>query len=167
MRGRQVQIVALLGQARKLQMRAEVVRIGLERLRPSGDSVAQRAVDVLESLLGCRARSLVARLAHAVENPPGLDALFGLIAKEGVFQSGVEVVRLQANRGGKLLTSRLGRACFQIGVGQVLTNVSLIRSLLDNLLEPRDSSVVVLGPQSLISLVEQGHVLSRKDRRKN
>jgi len=116
MRSRQVQFVALLGQPRQFEMRAEVVRIGFERARPAGDSLPQRTIDVLEGLFGGSARRVVTRLAHSVENAASLGALPGLVTQKSVFERGMVVAGRQSHGGGELIACRPGGAGFQVSI---------------------------------------------------
>src|ERR1035438_2714284 len=131
-------------------MRAEIVRRDLQRLFPTGDSLGQRPVDVLESLFG----GGVASLANPVEDPPGDRLLLGLVAKECVFERDMLVRRIQTHGFRELVARAFVVADFEQHVGQILVDGRATGRKRNGLPESGDGLIVAFRAKRSIGLLQ-------------
>src|SRR4029077_11442709 len=82
--GGEGEFIALLGESRQLEVRAEIVGSQFYRFYPARDAFRQRVVDIAEGLFG----GGVAGFADAVEDAARLGLLPGFVAEEGVLEGG-------------------------------------------------------------------------------
>lgn len=149
------EVAPLFGKFRKLTVSAEVVRLQLRGAAPPFDALSQGAIDILEGGLRGGPGAFCGTLANVVEHPPRLGFFARFVAKESIFQGGVEVGRIEPPGGGELVPRGLGLTRFQVGVGKILAQRGILRRFLYRLKKQLDSGVQAPLPQGVIGLVRK------------
>lgn len=108
---------------------------------PTGDTVTEGLIDVLEGGFGGLAAGGIAGLADVVEDATGGDGLAGFVGEEGVFEGDVVVGRCEFHGLLKLVAGALGFADFEERVGEILADGDAFGSELDGLFEQTNGLV--------------------------
>ena len=128
-------------------MRAEIVRALLDSALPSLDPRRERRIDILKRLLRCT----IARLTDAVEDPPRLRLLLGLVAEEGILHRDLRIRGVDGHRLAKLIARQNILANLQIGVGQIFTDRRALRRRLDRFHKIGDRRLISAHAQCVVS----------------
>jgi hypothetical protein len=153
--GREIELIALLGQCGQLLVCTKIVGRDFERFEPAGDTDGERPIYILKRLFGRLVVGRLTGIADAIEDAAGLGLLLGLKAQERVFERHMLIGRIQPHGFAELIPGSFVFSDFQKRVGEVFTNTGAVWRKSDGLLEVGDGLIVGSITDSLIGAFER------------